>query len=214
MQAESLHRVDERPPSVGPKRLRDWEDESASKKQANEENRARLEDLRHRRPSTPPRESYRRSSSEARRLEEQRRAEEQRHGNEGYHPSEAAHHQAPPSHLPPMQQGPAPMQGVVHEGAAPQPAGPAAPPSEERQALEHPTSATRAAPPPSALNEPERAARKVDVNENYDDEEEDEKKGHGANGAAPSSTSDTKSGTPTNGGVNGVIGPTPKVESS
>lgn len=63
------------------------------------------------------------------------------------------------------------------------------------------------------MNEPERAARKVEVNENYDDDEEDEKKGHGANGAAPSSASGTKAGTPTNGGVNGVMGPTPKVES-
>lgn len=190
---------------MGPKRMRDWEEESASKKQANEENRARLEDLRHRRPSTPPREGYRRSSSETRRIEDQRRAEDQRHGNEGYHPSEAAHHQAPPAHLPPIQQGgPTPMQGIMHEGAGQPPAGPAS------ATEEHPNSATRPAPPPSTLNEPERAARKVDVNENYDDEEEEEKKALPANGSG----TDAKSGTPTNGGVNGVMAPAPKVESS
>lgn len=163
-----------------------------------------MDDLRHRRPSTPPREGYRRSSSESRRIEDQRRADEQRHGNEGYHPSEAAHHQAPPTHLPPIQQGPQPMQGIIHDGPSQPPAVPA--PSTD----EHPTSASRAAAPPSALNEPERAARKVDVNENYDDEEEEDKKGLSTNGSG----TEAKSGTPTNSGVNGVMGPTPKVESS
>ncbi|MBE3048084.1 hypothetical protein IMZ48_37370, partial [Candidatus Bathyarchaeota archaeon] len=64
----------------------------------------------------------------------------------------------------------------------------------------------RAVAPSSALSEPERAARKVELNENYDDEEEEEKKGLAASAA------EAKSGTPTNGGING--GMAPKVESS
>jgi hypothetical protein len=221
--------------------MRDWEEESVAKKQANEENRARLDDMRHRRPSTPPREPYRRNSSEARRFDEQRRveeqrraedmrrAEEQRHGNDGYHPSEAAHHsqnhQMPPAHLPPMQQGPTPMQGIIHEAQGQQPAGPAALkeyPAEDRKAMEHAGPGNRGPQPPpppppapAAINEPERAARKVDVNENYDDDEEEEKKGGivGANNAGASG--ETKITTPTSGGPNGVLsGSAPKVEAA
>ncbi|KAJ0124972.1 hypothetical protein J7T55_006315 [Diaporthe amygdali] len=97
----ALHRNehDNRPPSVGPKRLREWEDETASKKP---------------RPSTPARaESYRRESSEHRRVEEPR--------PHAYHPSEAAHH-APthnmPGQLPPMQGPPPPPQNHEPERAA------------------------------------------------------------------------------------------------
>ncbi|KAH8907104.1 TPR-like protein [Coniochaeta sp. PMI_546] len=222
-----MHRDhDPRPPSAPPKRMRDWPDEEREpiKKQASEDSRARMDDHRHRRPSTPPRDPYRRSSSPARRFEEQRRleeqrrvdeqrriddmrrAEEQRHVNDGYHPSEAAHHpQSHPmqGHLPPMQQGPSQMQNLIHEG--PSPSGP--PPkeyqSEERSRMEHPP-----APHSQALNEPERAARKMDVDEDYDDSGEEDKKAPIASGSgsAPNSASgEMKTATPTSAGINGLM---------
>ncbi|KAK4166100.1 hypothetical protein QBC43DRAFT_19713 [Cladorrhinum sp. PSN259] len=228
----ALHREqhDPRPPSVGPKRMREWEDDRESKKPATEESRGRMEDMRHRRPSTPPRhENYRRNSSEThrfddrrmedhRRAEEQRRAEDmrraeeqQRHGNEGYHPSEAAHHpqsHSVPAHLPPMQQGPSPMQNIMHDGPGPQ-QGPGpkeyAPVSEERR-MEH-------APPshPPVMNEPERAARKMEVDEDYDDSGEEDKKAGILSGPSSAST-EMKNGTPTSASINGIIGQ--KVESN
>lgn len=218
----ALHREhDPRPPSVGPKRMREWEDERDAKKPTTEETRARMEDIRHRRPSTPPRiDQYRRNSSEARRFEErrieearraedQRRAEEmrraeeqQRHNNDGYHPSEAAHHQQPHSgvtHLPPMQQGPSAMQGLMHEAPGPQP-GPAKkdyPPEERR--MEH-----APAPHPPMASEPERAARKMDVDEDYDDDGDDDKKAQGpASGPGPAPAPEMKNGTPTTATING-----------
>lgn len=232
-----MHRDHDRPPSVGPKRMREWEDDGASvKKPASEENRARLDDLRHRRPSTPPRdrEPYRRNSSEARRFEDQRRMEdqrraedqrrvdemrrvdEQRHASDTYHPSEAAHHPPahaiPPNHLPPMQQGPSQMQNIMHDGPS---AGPA--PKEYQDDRQHERQHERphaSAAHPPAPNEPERAARKMDVDEDYDDSGEDEKKNGIIPGSAsgPSSSSgDVKSSAPT-AGLNGIMGP--KVESS
>jgi len=220
----ALHREhDPRPPSVGPKRMREWEDERDAKKPSTEETRARMEDIRHRRPSTPPRiDQYRRNSSEARRFEERRieearrvedqrraeemrRAEEQRHNNDGYHPSEAAHHQQSHSgvtHLPPMQQGPSAMQGLMHDGPGPQP-GPAKkeyPPEERR--MEHPP-----APHPPMASEPERAARKMEVDEDYDDDGDDDKKAGIAQGPAPGSgpapAPEMKNGTPTTATING-----------
>lgn len=151
----ALHRSehDNRPPSVGPKRIREWEEETSSKKQ---------------RPSTPTRtDSYRRESSEHRRMDEPRRME--------YHPSEAAHH--PPTHgmpgqLPPMQQGPPP------------------PPPQQQQ------------------HEPERAARKMDIDEEYDDSGEDEKKApHPASGPG-SASGEMKNTSPTGMMPNGA----PKTE--
>lgn len=266
-----MHRDhDGRPPSAPPKRMRDWPDEEREpiKKQASEDTRARMDDHRHRRPSTPPRDPYRRSSSEARRFEEQRRldeqrrideqrhveemrrAEEQRHVNDGYHPSEAAHRQQShpmQGHLPPMQQGPSPMQQngpappmpqgppmhqgpppmqpqgppQIHQGPPPTPQGPAqmqnlihegpspsgpAPKEyqpEDRSRMEHPP-----APHSQALNEPERAARKMDVDEDYDDSGEEDKKGPvaSASGSAPNSaTGDMKTATPTSAGINGLM---------
>ncbi|EGS23748.1 uncharacterized protein CTHT_0004500 [Thermochaetoides thermophila DSM 1495] len=197
---------DQRPPSVGPKRMREWEDERDVKKPMTEESRARMEDLRHRRPSTPPRmEPYRRNSSEARRFDERRledprrveeqrrademrRADEQRHANEGYHPSDAAHHpqsHSVPAHLPPMQQGPSQMQGLIHDGPSAQ-AGPGPVKKEyptsgpEERRIEHPPASL-----PPMTNEPERAARKMDVDEDYDDSGEEDKK----TGPAPASSS-------------------------
>ncbi|AEO61745.1 hypothetical protein MYCTH_2071423 [Thermothelomyces thermophilus ATCC 42464] len=215
---------DHRPPSVGPKRMREWEDEREAKKPSTEESRARMEDIRHRRPSTSPRvEPYRRNSSEARRFDERRmedarraeeqrrvdemrRADEQRHNNEAYHPSEAAHH--PPTHstaghLPPMQQGPSAMQGLMHEGPGAQ-AGPAkkeyqSGPEERR--LEHPPAAS------SIVGEPERAARAMEVDENYDDSGEEDKKTGIVPGPSSSSgataTAEVKNGPSATANMNG-----------
>ncbi|EMR65542.1 putative transcriptional corepressor protein [Eutypa lata UCREL1] len=227
-----FHREHDRPPSVASKRLREWEDEPAIKKPANEENRARMEDVRHRRPSTPLRDPYRRSPDahrfeeqrrideqrhveEQRRVEEMRRVEEQRHANDGYHPSEAAHHppaHAMPNHLPPMQQGLSPMPGPLHERLPPTPA-PKEYPQDERPRVDHP-----AAPVvPPQVTEPERAARKMDVDEDYDDSGEEEKKasvGGPVSGPGSAATAELKTSTPTSaGGLNGLMG-APKAESA
>lgn len=92
---------DDRPPSAM-KRSREWEADAPSKKLANEESRARLDDPI-RRNSPPgrlptPKDHFRRSSSEIRR-------EQERRANENYHPSEAAHHpySRPPQQIPSMQ---------------------------------------------------------------------------------------------------------------
>jgi general transcriptional corepressor CYC8 len=211
-EAAANERAHERPGSVGPKRMRDWEEETSPiKKAASDENRARMEDMHHRRPSTPPRD-FRRSSSEARRAEEQRRA------NENYHPSEAAHHPHTHSlqpHLPPMQ----PATGPTHEQQPPQSASKDYTMDErerERDRLEY-----QAPAPPAPQSEPERAARKMDVDEDYDDEGEDEKKGGIVSGSGPGSTTGEGKNTPpsagsnghTNGlGMNGQV--QPKVEAS
>ncbi|KAK8130286.1 TPR-containing protein [Apiospora kogelbergensis] len=227
-----MHR-DDRPSSVGPKRMREWEEDTSMKKPASEENRAMIHDMRHRRPSTPLRggpEPYRRNSPEAhrfadeqRRMDEQRRAEDQRRTEdmrraeeqqrEQYHPSDAAHHppahSMPSNHLPPMQQGPSPMQGIIHEPPPPS-AAPKEYPQDERSRVEHnPT------PAPPQLNEPERAARKMDVDEDYDDSGEEEKKVPigGPTSGPPSAAGDMKITTPTSATMNGMgAGPTPKTE--
>jgi len=202
------------------------------KKPANEDSRSRLSDITHRRPSTPPRDPYRRNSAEARhqdqrrmedarraeeqrRAEDMRRAEEQRHPNDGYHPSEAAHHaqnhSMPPQHLPPMQQSSAPMQSILHDGPQAGPASKEYPP-DERQPIEH---GPASRPPP--VNEPERAARKMDVDEDYDDNSgDDEKKPNiTANGSGPgSAASERKTTTPTSAGMNGIMAPAAKVEAA
>lgn len=151
---------DDRPTSAM-KRGREWDHEPGPvKKIANEESRARLEDQMSRRV-TPPRDLHRRSSSEARR-------EEQRRVNDAYHPSDAAHHpptlpsiqhmQPPPNHsMPPMNDVP------------PNPNhGPTGPPPSQSSIKDDPG---RKDP---SLHEP--AARKMDVDENYDDDGEDEKR--------------------------------------
>lgn len=226
---------DPRPSSVGPKRLREWEDDQPSmKKPASDENRARLMDSHHRRPSTPPRESsFRRSSSEIcrtedqRHLEDQRRVEEQRRddqrriddqrrSNESYHPSEAAHHptMAPNSHLPLLQQGQSLSRTPAHEILPPPP--PAAPKdysSEERERdrVDHLASLSH------TVSEPERAKRKLEVDEDYDDDGDDEKKlGLLTVGPGSVSTSGDVKSTPPSGvnghGVNNVSNVQPKLE--
>jgi glucose repression mediator protein len=203
-------RLEERPASVGPKRMREWEEDTAVKKQASDENRARLDEMRPRRASTPPRE-YKRTSPEVRRGEDQRRTEEPRRPEEPqrdvYHPSEAAHHPqnhsvGVPNHLPAMQQGPPSDKGT-----------PVAPAQKEERPASAQGPGARPPPPPPAA-EPERAARKMDVDEDYDDSGEDEKKaGAVANGSGPGSTAgDAKNGTPGSGGVNGTGPVAPKTE--
>ncbi|CAG8980812.1 hypothetical protein HYALB_00003738 [Hymenoscyphus albidus] len=268
-QEAAAERNGERPPSVGPKRMREWEDEQPSmKKPASDEARARMDDMNHRRPSTPPREQqpFRRNSEEIRRedmrreeirrvdeqrrlgiLDEQRRADEQRRvedqrrdeqrrANENYHPSEAAHH--PPTHaLPPPNALPQvnhlPMQGPpgphaphtpVHEQLPPPPAQQPVPKDyavderereRERERMEHPAPP----PPPPQVGEPERAARKMDVDEDYDDDGEEDKKGGivSTAGSGPGSASGetrvaTTSPTGVNGHANGVVNGSTKVE--
>jgi len=147
-----------------------------------------------------------RRADEQRRVEEMRRAEEQRHANEGYHPSEAAHHpqsHSVPAHLPPMQQ--APMHNPIHDGPGPQ-AGPAprdyAPVEEKR--MDHPPP-----PHPPIVNEPERAARKMDVDEDYDDSGEEDKKAGILSGPPTGSgpaSGEMKNGGPISAGMNGIMG--------
>ena len=154
---------DERPPSAM-KRVREWETESMpSKKVANEENRARLEDHLGRRPSPPgrmgsPRDRQRRSSSEVRR--EEARREDIRRANENYHPSEAAHR--PPT-LPSIQNMSS-MHGMS-EGSR----------DERKEQIEP-------------------AARKMDVDENYDDDGEEERRNPGSGGVRNSPQNGTMNG--------------------
>lgn len=230
-EAAAMDRNHERQPSAPPKRMREWEDDVATpqKKAETDENRARMGDMHHRRPSTPPND-FRRSSSEARRAEEQRRV------NEKYHPSEAAHHPhthaVPQQQLPPMQGAGTPVrENLAHappptaerkvddretERRSPRPfgsmhQGPPPPPNRRSPPQSH--ASQPSPPPPQAMSsgEPERAeraARKVDVNENYDDESGDEDK----KGAPTSATSSGKASSP-NGHANGFKPATTKVES-
>lgn len=103
------------------------------------------------------------------------------------------------------------MQNIIHDGPGPQqgPPGPKdyPPPKEERR-MEHPS-----APHPPIMNEPERAARTMDVDEDYDDSGEEDKKAGIVSGPASgpgSATSEMKNGTPTSAGINGIM--TQKVE--
>jgi general transcriptional corepressor CYC8 len=148
----------ERPPSAM-KRHREWEPDSGpSKKAANDETRARLDDHSSRRATPPgrvltPRDSHRRSSSEIRR-------ENQRIADQNYHPSEAAHHPAPLA--------PPPQHQHQHPG----------PPTPQSQHPPHmPSMNTIYDAAKEERKDPvEGAARKVNVDENYDDDGDDEKK--------------------------------------
>lgn len=146
------------------KRSRDWEAESGpSKKPANEETRARLDEPpRHASPlnrNPTPRDHFRRSSSEVRR-------ENERRANENYHPSEAAHH---PYSL-------APQAPAVQAPAS----APIEPPKEERKENVEP------------------AARKMDVDEDYDNNSDDEKKGGSGTAPGTAAKNSPVQGTPTN----------------
>lgn len=181
--AEAAAREREDRPTSAMKRGREWEGESGpSKKVANEETRVRLDDQVARRVTPPnrmpsPGEMQRRGSSEARR-------EDQRRVNESYHPSEAAHHpptlpsiQHMPQHatgssLPPMNDGPAPASNGPQAGA------PSAQVKEEPARNEQ-----------VPAHEP--AARKMDVDENYDDDGDDEKRTSTAAKGSPAAGSNS-----------------------
>jgi general transcriptional corepressor CYC8 len=116
---------------------------SAQKKPSTEENRSRLDEIKMYRPSPPDKMATPPNRSPS----ELRRIEEPR-PTSAYHPSEAAHH--PPA-LPSMQ-----------HIAQPSPRA-SAPPQEEH----------RAPPPPQPAPVYEPAARKMDVDEDYNDSGDD-----------------------------------------
>lgn len=189
--ADAAARDREDRPSSAMKRGREWEaDAGPIKKLASDESRARLDDQNARRPSPParlpsPGEMQRRSSSEARR-------EDARRANENYHPSEAAHH--PPT-LPSIQDMPphgstGPSLPPMTEGSAPPSNGPASgPPSANTPVKEE-------APRPEAPPAHEPPARKMDVDEDYDDEVEEERKAAAAPKGSPNGSA---AGNPSNG---------------
>ena len=153
-------RIDrEERPSSAMKRQREWEHEPPIKKQASDETRARLDE--HVRRFSPPSQSetpkdhYRRSSSELRRENDQRRADA------NYHPSEAAHH--------PYSLQPHPVS---------QPSSQAPPVQPERPVSTVHSIMDTSKPEPETRKEPapEAAARKVDVDEDYDNNSEDDKR--------------------------------------
>ena len=174
--AEAAAREREERPASAMKRGREWEGEPGpSKKLANEDSRSRLEEAQPSRRASPgriasPRDSRRRSSSEFRREEQQRRAQD------SYQPSEAAHH--PPTlpsiqhHMTQPQQGStmAPMsEGPQQSGPLPgiQSSIASASPSQAKEERERERERERKDEPP---------ARKMEVDEDYDDDGEDDKK--------------------------------------
>ena len=159
---------EERPPNRV-KHMLDFEEDykGMHKVPANGETRARFENPHYQRPSSPERKpsprqrqnSPRRQPSPPighRRNSSEARHEEQRRADENYHPSEAAHH--PPT-LPSMHQQPPQQQQQEH-----------LPPINDNVREERSREAY------------EPAIRKVDVDEDYDDEGEDEKRPGGSGG--------------------------------
>ena len=152
------------------KRTREWDADPgpSAKKIASEESRARLDDRLSRRVTPPsggpsPGEIAHFSAPEA-------RHEEPRGGNDGYHPSEAAHHphtlpaiqhmqQHHPSSLPPIESSIPASNGAASGPSSAHSQPPKEEPIRSEQQLSH-----------------EPAARKMDVDENYDDDGDDEKK--------------------------------------
>ena len=162
---------EERPGSTAPKRIREWEEDQSVKKPATEEARSRLDEIKMNRQSPPHKVATppNRSPTELRRLEENRPPST-------YRPSEASHH---PSSLPSMhtisQQQPAqPMasQQPVQPPQQPSPPRASAPPQEEHRAP--PPSVQPVAPQQAPVYEP--AARKMEMDENYDDSGDDDKR--------------------------------------
>ncbi|KAJ5232443.1 Translation elongation/initiation factor/Ribosomal beta-barrel [Penicillium chermesinum] len=182
--AEAAAREREDRPTSAMKRSREWESDVPVKKLANEESRARLDDQTSRRPSPPahipsPSEMQRRSSSEARR-------EDARRANENYHPSEAAHH--PPTlpsiqNMPPSTPGGTGLPPMAEGSAPPSNAPPSGPPSANTPVKEE--------PPRTEAPSHEPPARKMDVDEDYDDDvDEDKKAGTAGKGSPHGSAAD------------------------
>lgn len=195
--AEAAARERDERPASAMKRVRDWEGEPGpAKKIANEENRARLDEQMGHHVTPPnrmpsPGDLHRRSSSEARR-------EEQRRVNENYHPSEAVHH--PPT-LPSIQHIQQQASGAslppIAEGSAQATNGPSSGPSSAQPQVKEESSARKEQPP---LHEP--AARKMDVDENYDDDEDEKRAGTAPKGS-PHGSSAGNSNSNSNGVLNG-----------
>ena len=167
--AEVAAREREERPGSAMKRAREWEaDPGPAKKIANDESRARIDDQGNRHVTPPNRMP---SPGEARRNSSEARREELHRVNENYHPSEAAHH--PPT-LPSIQHMPPHAAGSnlppMAEGSTPTSNGPPAGPPSVQTPVKEETARTEQ--PPSQ----EPAARKMDVDEDYDDDGEDEKK--------------------------------------
>lgn len=202
--AEAAARERDDRPASAMKRGREWDAEAGpSKKLASEETRARLDEQVTRRVTPPnrmpsPGEMQRRSSSEVRR-------EDQRRINENYHPSEAAHH--PPTlpsiqHMPPHPSG-GPSLPPMAESSAPASNGPpSGPPSAQLPVKEEPTRVEQ-----GPAHEP--AARKMDVDENYDDDEDDKRVAKGSPGSGSGSVNNS-----TSGGLSGGAPSSSKPESA
>ena len=180
--AEAAARDREEPPintvGSGYKRTLESDDDHMGprKHTASIENRSRLDDFSHRRPSPPDRKlsparrivsppSERRATPPKMhvRNESSSRPEEVKRAEDSYRPSEAAHN---PVTLPAMQPQGAPGQSQ----AAPQPVPePSQPPAVENQREE-------------GRETYEAAARKMDVDEDYDDEPQEERRKDGSGG--------------------------------
>ncbi|KAI7383943.1 TPR-like protein [Hortaea werneckii] len=141
-------------PTKRPYEFDEQRDSGASKKLTTEDARSRLDEIKMHHPSprdkiaTPPN----RSPSELRRMEDVRPMS-------GYHPSEAAHH--PPS-LPSMQSITAQSPQPQHQMSAP--------PQEDNRSAPMQSQPQQQSQPPQVY---EPAARKMDVDENYDDSADD-----------------------------------------
>jgi len=140
---------DERPGSTAPpKRVREWDDDPAGlKKPSTEEARSRLDEIKMHRPSPPDKMATppNRSPSELRRMDDQR-------PTSAYRPSEATHH--------------VPALPSMHSMTQPSPSASVIPQDEQRAPPPLPS-----APQPPPVYEP--AARKMEVDENYDDSGDD-----------------------------------------
>jgi len=169
---------DERPPTGFKRMIDDDEERKVHKYPANGETRRQLEDQHHRRPSPPGRQPSPRGRPASpprqqpspprmmhRHSPSDARREEQRRADENYYPSEAAHH--PPT-LPSM-----------HQQV----------PSNE------PTSVMPEAEREDRKEAYESASRKMEVDEDYDDEGEDDKRG-GASGGRNSPARGMMNGQP------------------
>ena len=162
---------EERPPTAGYKRPPEDEDyKTSNKRPANGDNRGRLDEINHRRPS-PERQDeprhQRRSSSEMR-----------REANQNYHPSEAAHH---PPLAASQQPHPDQQQQQASSQSQSQAQSQSQPQSQPPQHLPPMSEASRE-PPRDNFEHP---ARKMEIDENYDDAGDDDKRTASANRTSP-----------------------------
>ncbi|KAF9893767.1 glucose repression mediator protein [Aspergillus nanangensis] len=194
--AEAAAREREERPASAMKRAREWEaDAGPTKKIANEESRARLDDQMSRRVTPPnrmpsPATLQRRNSSEGRR--------EEHRPDENYHPSEAAHH--PPT-LPSIQNMPPHASGSSLPPMTESPVAPSSGPQPGIPSTQVPVKEEPRAGEQTPVHEP--AARKMDVDEDYDDDADDEKRTTTAAKGSPSASGSTNANNGSNGGLNG-----------